>query len=288
LSNKKINTQNFIDSPGAAASDITGTTVEKKRGLDTNILNTDENSIPSKITEPIDLSDPVLNFFKEELEQLKELILCLSEDERVIKDGEGGNFKANVSSLGALRVSDQKLPTDDPKTLMIPFKGDLANSAGATDMRVDGSTTNVDFVVEADQEFDVHIHALSFRIADVGATMNNFGNIGALTNGCQLLYSDISLGEVIIGDSLQSNFDFVRMANGQPAFGDGASAFRITNAVGNSEGYIPILDLDAVFGLPWGVRLRRGSTEKLILRVRDDVTGVDAFDCVAFGFKKLV
>jgi len=84
---------------------------------------------------------------------------------------------------------------------------------------------------------------------------------------------------------LKSNFDFVRLAGGKPSFGDGAGAFRAGNMFGTSEGYLPCVDFDEIFNLQWGLRLRKGTNDRIVLRVRDDVTGIDAFNAQCYGIK---
>ena len=93
-------------------------------------------------------------------------------------------------------------------------------------------------------------------------------------------------GTVTIHDALQTNFDFIRLCAGNPSFGDAAGAFRADNVSSTSEGYLPILDFRSTFGFKWGLRLKVGSQQKLILRVNDNVTGVDQFDCIAYGFTR--
>ena len=150
-------------------------------------------------------------------------------------------------------------------------------------MRVDGSVTNVDFYVEAQAGCDIYIKTIAIVIADAGATLNKFGNITALANGVEFFWETQADGETTLHPGLTSNFDFVQLCGGQPAFGDSAGAFRGTNIQGSSEGYIPVLDVGKIFGMPYGLRLKEGTTERLVFRVRDDTTGVDRFDIVAFG-----
>ena len=69
-----------------------------------------------------------------------------------------------------------------------PFRQFLINSAASNDMAVDGSSTNVDFFVEAKAESDLYITYLSFVISDAGAALNEFGNISALSNGGRIFH----------------------------------------------------------------------------------------------------
>jgi len=153
-------------------------------------------------------------------------------------------------------------------------------------MRVDGSTTNVEFYIAAEKDKDKYVKTVSIVIADALATLSEFGNLNAaLTNGVVLEWNTTDLGVVTIADALKTNFDFVRLGLGNPAFGDGAGAFRGGNIVTTSEGYLPVIDFASMFGLPWGLRLRAGTTDKVIFRIRDDVTAIDQFDAIAYGIK---
>lgn len=203
----------------------------------------------------------------------------------IITDGNGGEQKAKVSDEGALNVVMHPHPPDAEKVAARPYRSYFKNAAGATDMRVDGSTTNQDFYLESSQTRDIYVKTVSVVIADASATLNKFGNLTALTNGLSFQWETSDLGTVTISDALKSNFDFVRLAKGQPAFGDGAAAFRAGNVIGTSEGYIPAIDLAQIFGLQYGIRLRRGTNDRLSFTVKDNVTGVDEFDAIGFGLE---
>ena len=149
------------------------------------------------------------------------------------------------------------------------------------------SSTNQTFYVQASETRDRYICQLSFVIADASQTLNEFANTNAaLTNGCRLFYED-ELGEVDIHEALKTNFQFVRLSGGSPAFGDAANAFRASNVSGASEGYLPVLDLRSMFGFRWGVRLAVGTTQRIAMTIRDDCSAADQFDCIAYGFERL-
>ena len=228
-----------------------------------------------------------INQLLDKLDDIKNLMFLLSKKNFSISNGTGDEYRAKVNLLNALKVQDQRLPVDEDKILLFPYSATFKNS-GSTDMRVNGSTSNVDFTIESSALGDIYVDSISFRIADVNATADKFGTLSALTNGVQLIYSDLNNGENQIGQNIQTNFDLVRLAQGNPSFGSGTDAFRIGNASGNSEGYIPVLDFSSSFGLPWGIRLRKDKKEKIIIRIRDNITAIDAFDAVAYGFLKKI
>lgn len=197
--------------------------------------------------------------------------------------------EVDVEKSGAMSVVERPFPPFGVMQNVRPFREFLTDDgtpSGSSDMLVDGSVTPVDFFVEARQDIDLYITRVSFIVVDQNMSLNTFGNISALTNGLRLFYTD-ELGEVDIADSLQTNFDIVRLCSGLPSFGDGTTAFIANNVDFISEGIIPILDLKDTFGFRWGLEFRNGSLQRLVLRIRDDITGIDAMNVIIYGFLRL-
>ena len=197
--------------------------------------------------------------------------------------------EVDVEKSGAMSVVERPFPPFGVMQNVRPFREFLTDDGtvtGSSDMLVDGSVTPVDFFVEAPQDADLYVTRISFIVVDQNMTLNQFGNIGALTNGMRLFYLD-ELGEVDIAEELLTNFDYVRLCSGLPSFGDGTTAFIANNVDFISEGIIPILDLKDTFGFRWGLEFRNGSQQKLVLRIRDDITGIDAMNVIVYGFLRL-
>jgi hypothetical protein len=153
-------------------------------------------------------------------------------------------LSAKVTGEGLLNVVVHPHPPAEPLTAL-PFRQYITDnglSTGSKSMLVDGSTVEKEFWISASEDHDIYINSISFVIADAGATLNNFGSITALTNGCELVWRTVDLGSEILHESLKSNFDFVRLCNGYPAFGTAADSFRAKNVIGTSEGFLPSLD----------------------------------------------
>ena len=203
-----------------------------------------------------------------------------------IVDGHGSRASLRINPEGAAQVVVHPHPPLVDDLITIPFRQfftDNGLSSGSNDMKVDGSTNNVEFFVKASQTKDIFVKSISIVIADAGATLNEFGNLAALTNGLTFSHVTDKEGETVVADELKTNFDFVRMSLGSPAFGDGTAAFRANNVSGTSEAYIPVIDFAILFGMPWGVRLRKGTKDKLVFTVKDDVQGVDGLNIIGFG-----
>jgi len=205
-----------------------------------------------------------------------------------IVDGTGGVNRAKVGPEGALYTVVHPHPPALEETGPIPFRQyftDDGTMDGSNDMRVNGSSTEQSFYIKADPEMDTYIGSASVVIADAGATLNKFGNISELTNGVSFEWETQDQGTVVIHEGLKTNFMFVRLAGGAPAFGDGTTAFRAANVSGNSEAFLPMIDFSDIFGLPWGMRLRAGTDDKLKFTVRDNITGIDEFDIIGYGIR---
>lgn len=206
-----------------------------------------------------------------------------------IVDGKGSGKEACVTEDHSLLVTNTQVPPSDMESLIRPFRALLKNDAGSSDMRVNGATTSQDFFIQAPADGDRYVDTISIAIADAGAVLNKFGNINALTNGVTILYQDSELGDVVIGEDLTSNFRFLRMCGpGVHGIGSGVTSYRASNVEGASEGYLMSLDFSEVFGLPWGIRLKKDTTLRLIVRINDDVTGVDKFDMIAYGYDRII
>lgn len=196
--------------------------------------------------------------------------------------------RAKVNGEGELNVVVHPHPPADEEINAIPFRQYFTINGLATNsfsMLVDGSSANESFYITASNSVDIYVKTVSAVIVDAGATLNKFGNITALTNGLSFEHITQDQGTIVIQDSIKTNFDFIRLSLGQPAFGDGANSFRGTNVSGNSEGYIPVINMTETFGLPWGLRLRKGTKDRLAFTVKDDVSALDQFDIIGYGIQ---
>ena len=206
----------------------------------------------------------------------------------LIEDGTGRGNKAKVDEDGAMAVVVHPHPPKDETDSAFPFRQyftDNGNGSGNNDMRVNGSATPIDFSVQTNPDKDVYIKSVSIVIVDAGASLSEFGNLPALTNGVEFCWETQDEGIIVIAEALQTNFDFVRLAIGEPSFGDGATAFTASNISGQSEGFLPVLDFQKIFGLPYGIKLRKGTKDRLFFRINDNITNIDEFNAIAYGIK---
>lgn len=144
-----------------------------------------------------------------------------------------------------------------------------------------------EFYIPAHASRDRYITQVSFLIADASADLTKFGAVTALTNGCDFEYVFGTGETIIIHGTLKTNWDFIRMCSGYPAFGSTTNAFIASNVSGASEGIIPVFNFLNLIP-PYGLCLQAGTTQKLLIRLNDDTSGVDAFDAIAYGFERIL
>lgn len=187
-----------------------------------------------------------------------------------------------INKDGSIQAVVNTHPPLEEATTLIPFRNYFKNN-GSIEMDVDGSVTPVDFTIEALQDRTITIKSLFITIVDAGATLSSFGNIGSLTNGLDFEWNTQDFGVVTIANEIQSNFDLISLGGGQPAFGDSGNAFKAQNVVGNEEAYISFVDFEKIFGFQYGIPLRKGTKDKLVFRVNDNISQVTQFRIIAYG-----
>jgi len=193
----------------------------------------------------------------------------------------------------ALVTKDQELcviPAPYPPLVLQrvhPFRQYLTldgTATGSNDMGIDGSVTNVDFYIPAHESEDRYITTLNFIVAYGGSgAPYQWANGAALTNGCRLFY-DSMRGERNIHEGIKSNQDFFRLF-----FSIIPTSWEVRSVGANQDyGYFITLDLTKL-GLPFGIKLDRGSNQRLTMRIQDNAgTGADIFDCIAYGFDRFL
>lgn len=212
------------------------------------------------------------------------------------------NIRSSVNSDGRLFEIDTPYPpiTNDRQIILYTDDLTLNGNGVTTDMKVDGSVTEQEFFVSAESNSDIFINSVSFFIAaeNVLADLGEFAGITTpLTNGCQLIYESGEVGDIIIGDNLTTNFELLRMCNMNPQFGLVSNgAFKIVQAFSNADdGYLFILkfsDYGYEQEYSGGLRLRAGSSDRLVFKIRDDLdrtpSEISSFDGRVYGFKRRV
>jgi hypothetical protein len=174
----------------------------------------------------------------------------------------------------------------------IPTKSPLRFTTGNTFLRVPETTS----VTLRKESSGLKLGKSISITARTDNSLNTFGDLTALTNGCRLFYEDEN-GEINIGTTLQTNFDLIRLCVGNPAFGSRSTAggatfnpFFLPDAVGaTADAIIPVLNFNTIFGFTYGLRLKNGTNNRLVFEIADDLSaGLDAFNIIAYGFKRKI
>lgn len=146
----------------------------------------------------------------------------------------------------------------------------LVDGVGSSNLAVNGSTVPVEFTIEADPTDIKVVRELKFSWFDNGVKIDTFlGQNSPLTNGLEVEFSFNGVTTPIF--PIKTTADF----NGHFAFGDG-SRFEINTGSGNDY-------VTATLSPREPFVLRPGTTDKIVIRVNDNLNNVSFGECVAFG-----
>ena len=196
----------------------------------------------------------------------------------------GKAYGAQVSQDNELLVITSPYPPLEPAKTR-PYRQYLTadgTAGGSNDMGVDGSSTPVDFWIPANGTVDRYVTALNILVGyGTSGQPNQWGDGTALTNGMRLFYLS-DHGEIEIHDAIKSNQDMFRLS-----FDMIPTGWEVRHVNANQDfGYIFSVDITR-FGLPYGIKLNAGTTQKLVMTVNDNAgAAADSFDVIAYGFDR--
>jgi len=194
-----------------------------------------------------------------------------------------GGLEAKVTRDGELRVSNAPYPPFGAQQAR-PFRQYLTldgTAGGSNDMGVDGSVTNVEFYVPAATTDDRYITNIAMLVGYGGTSQPYlFADAVALANGCRMHFVSLR-GEVDIHDGIKTNQDMFRLSHEAVR-----SDWEVRGVNANNDyGYFITIDLESVMPV-FGVKLDAGTTQRLIMTIRDDCTNADSFNAIAYGFDR--
>ncbi len=204
-----------------------------------------------------------------------------------VQDGSGNDHGACVTLYNALCTS-WVIPPVPPVGTISRYRyynkliGSTGASSGVTNQNVDGSVTNQVFHISSHPDYDLYITGIIVIIAGLIVSHNNFGSIPELTNGYNL--SIIEDGEETrILDEVKTGGQMIAQSIFGNSYGDGATSFELTKWTGNDDAQtviVPVHDL-----LPGGIRIGRGTLDRLQSTVFDDLTGLTEFTVRVVGYR---
>ena len=201
----------------------------------------------------------------------------------IIQDPNTGRL-AHVTDKGHQIISQYSCPPLGPqKNRVFSDYFRAWDDDGKIDMGIDGSGTAVEFWVAADDDDDRYITTMLFVMGySASAEMWEFADSnGALANGVLIQYND-TYNNLITIDNLTRNLDFFMFS--QAPVSVTAWEDRGFAATGD-YGFFTRTDLTKMVP-PYGIKLDRGTLQRLVVTIRDNCTKAILFNCRAFGFDR--
>ena len=194
---------------------------------------------------------------------------------------------AHVEKSGALRVALEE--PDLPETgeensyrLLSGLLGTTGLNSGTTSLNVDGSVTNVSAYVASEPDCDLHIMYIVLLIADSAVVHSSFGNVSALTNGVDLTVLEDGRTTHLIS-SAKTGGQLLAQAGLFVPFGEGVYVNELSNWTGTSDACIvqfPVSEL-----IPGGIRIGKGTQNRISFIVNDNLTGLDDMTVRILGYR---
>ena len=143
-------------------------------------------------------------------------------------------------------------------------------NGGSSDLNVNGSSVPVEFTISADPLKIKVVRELKFSWFDNGVKIDTFlGQNSALTNGVDVEFLFDGVTTPVF--PIKTTADF----NGHFAYGDG-SRFEVITGSGNDYVYATLSPREPFV-------LRPGTTDKIVVRINDNLNNVVFGECIAFG-----
>lgn len=157
----------------------------------------------------------------------------------------------------------------------------LTNQSGVTNANINGSVTNDYFYIRSSNDYDLHIMKLIIYVQDGTVSHSGFGSLGVLINGINL-YTIESGEQVNILSNIRTFAHMIEQTAIEKPFGDASTAFELDSVSGSEDAWcLPFTLSDYV---PGGVRIGRGTLDKIELQIRDNLTGLTFFTVRALGY----
>lgn len=202
-----------------------------------------------------------------------------------IVDGTGTKRKAHVTEDHALLVTDRlQSGFFIDSTILTRYKllRTFLKAAGSIEMNVDGSVNSVEFEISAQEDKVLYVqHA---RVIINGTYFevdtNDFRRFGLATVGGGSLSNGITF------NAYQGGVETSIFASPVKQTGDFFNYLddftNLKNSIGAQEDF---LSVDFILEKP--IVLVPGTTDKLVMAIRDDLTLIDQFRCVIRGHQEV-
>lgn len=204
-----------------------------------------------------------------------------------LSDGLGSGAVAAVTPENALLVSmipAQLAPINTPSRMryMQGRPGSTGLNSGILSQNVNGTTTPQRFFINSEADCDIYITGICFLLSCSNPTHAKFGNQLALSKGYSVWMYDNGVISYII-KSATSNGDLLLQTLLFNVYGEGINSNIFSNWTGNTDAFTVVLNLGNI--IPGGIRIGRGTADKMVFEVNDNLTNIADFIVQAFGYR---
>lgn len=205
-------------------------------------------------------------------------------------DGLGSKQSAGIDSAGAVSVALQigEVPPIGTKNQLRFYTAKLGSTGangGVVNLNVNGSVTPQEFYVSSHPDCDLYIGEITILIADTAVTHNNFGAIAALTNGVDIIITESGEATYLI-QAAKTGGQLIAQSGFHYGYGNGAESWELVNWTGISDAQTIVIPMNEY--IPGGLRIGRGTLDRLSVWVRDDLTGLTEFTVKIIGHRHCI
>lgn len=206
-----------------------------------------------------------------------------------ILDGKGGNKLLDVTDYGAILTHETVPPLSNrgsaPRRRPYIRKIDLNNGGAGHN----GSVTPVEItLVESDptDTYNIYVQNIVIVLADSAVPFNRFGNITGITNGIDLFIRQQG-EENYLAQGIKTNGEILIYAGGGDLMPTNPAT--INSFSGTTDAIVATFDLNELIPTVGvgGVEIGRGTFDKIVYRINDNLSGASALDdmfCLVKGY----
>jgi hypothetical protein len=166
-------------------------------------------------------------------------------------------------------------------SLALSANGGVQYGSTGTNMNVNGSSSPAIFYCGALPDRDIHITSITILISDLNVAHNLFGKLSPLGIGFSIVAEDSGDTSYIIHKA-KTIGNLIAQSGGYYGFGNDIKAWEITNWAPNQDATIITIPVGSL--VPEGIRLGRGTQDKIKAIVSDDLTGLDNLIVSIIGY----
>jgi hypothetical protein len=207
----------------------------------------------------------------------------------IVEDGMGSGNVGKVSSYNAVYICEDfpdvpAIGTANRYRFFSARLGSTGADSGTTSMNVDGSGTAQEFYINSSNDYDIHIMRIIITIADTAVVHNSFGNIAALGTGWDLKAVEEGASTFFIEKAKTGGQVIEQSGASEPISGGTvADTFELANWTGTEDAQLVTIPISSY--IPCGFRIGRGTRDKIISVINDDLTGLTEFYVRCLGYR---